>query len=85
MHSESPCEVFSFSLANLIPKSYDLQYSSLDAAGACIPVPDDSLIESGVIFKADIDEKECFLHSCLLKCNFKFRRIPGYKSNTICL
>lgn len=50
-----------------------------------MPVPDDSLIESGVIFKADVDESEYFLNSCLPMCDFKFKRIPDHKSSNICL
>lgn len=52
-------------------------------AGTCTPVPDDSLIESGVIFKAARDESECFLNSCLPRCDFKFKRIPDHKSSNI--
>jgi len=48
-------------------------------------VPDDSLIESGVIFKADIDESEYFMHSCLPRCDFEFKRIPDHKSSNIFL
>lgn len=54
-------------------------------AGACSPVPDDRLIESVVIFKADIDESESFLNSSLPRCDFKFKRIPDHKSSNICL